>query len=209
MIQPAHSTPPLVVYGAGDHGRVVADAARAMGMRVLGFLDDQEADAPEGGAWHERLAPDDPRLAGAQFIVAVGDNAARLRVFDQLVEQGKSLTHVVHPSAAVSRDAVLGRGVYVGPMAVVGPEATVGDAGLINSAAVVEHHSQLAAGVHVAPSATLAGRVTLGRGVLVGLGAKVLPGRTLGAGCVVGAGAVVTHDFGEGQTLTGVPARPR
>ena len=34
-----------VIYGAGGHGRVVADAAIAAGHRVLGFIDDN---IPEG-----------------------------------------------------------------------------------------------------------------------------------------------------------------
>jgi len=204
MIQPAHTTPPLVIYGAGDHGQVVAEAAEADGLIVLGFVDDHAT--VSGG---RLLALDDPRLDTAVFFPAVGDNAARLALFQRLVEQGRTLVNVVHPHATLSPAATLGRGVYLGPQCVVGPHATLGDACLINSAAVVEHHAQLAAGVHVAPTAALAGRVTVGLQTLVGLGAKVLPGVTLGERCTVGAGAVVTQDFPDHATLTGVPARQR
>ena len=201
MIQPAHSNPPLVVYGAGDHGLVVADAARAAGLEVLGFVDD--ADLPE----RNLLDPDLPALATAAFVVGIGDNAARLAVARRLLEQGKTLVNVLHPDAAVSPEARLGRGVFVGAQAVVGPEARLEDAVLVNSAAVAEHHCVLEAGVHLAPAAALGGRVKVGQATLVGLGAKVLPGVTLGKNCVVGAGAVVVRDAGDGVTLRGVPAR--
>jgi acetyltransferase-like isoleucine patch superfamily enzyme len=43
----------------------------------------------------------------------------------------------------------------------------------------------------------------------IGSGAVILAGVTVGAGALVGAGAVVTRDVAPGETVTGVPARPR
>ena len=51
--------------------------------------------------------------------------------------------------------------------------------------------------------------VRIGRDVWIGGGAIILPGVTIGDGAVIGAGSVVTRDVGEGQTVTGNPARPR
>lgn len=204
MIQPARNNPSLVIYGAGDHGQVVADAAHAGGSEVLGFLDD----APTANT-RDLLDKDDPLLAAAVFIVAIGNNTARLQVTQRLLEEGRVLTNIIHPDATVSPQAELGQGVYVGPQAVVGPAAQIGDAVIINSAAVVEHHAQLAPGVHVAPAAALAGRVTVGRETLVGLGARVLPGINLGANAIVGAGAVVTRDIPDHIAVVGVPARKK
>ncbi|MEM7625905.1 MAG: acetyltransferase [Planctomycetota bacterium] len=203
MIQPAHPTPPLVIYGAGDHGQVVADAAHAAGLQLLGFLDD----APPA-AGRDLLDPEDPLLSTAVYITAIGDNTTRLAVTQRLLEEGRTLGNVIHPDATISPDAQLGRGVYVGPRAVVGPAAHLGDAVIVNSAAVAEHHAVLHPGVHLAPAAALAGRVTVGACTLVGIGANILPGITLGEHCVVGAGAVVTRDAPDRTTLHGVPARP-
>jgi maltose O-acetyltransferase len=51
--------------------------------------------------------------------------------------------------------------------------------------------------------------VRIGRDVWIGGGAIILPGVTIGDRAVIGAGSVVTRDVGEGQTVTGNPARPR
>src|SRR6187200_1410717 len=51
--------------------------------------------------------------------------------------------------------------------------------------------------------------VAIGDDVWVGGGAIILPGVTIGSRAVIGAGSVVTRDVGEGQTVTGNPARPR
>ena len=206
MILPAHPSPPLVIYGAGGHGRVVADAARAAGLELLGFLDDT---APPAAADETLLDAADPRLKAAGFIVAIGDNATRLRITRRLVTEGRQVTSVVHPDATMSPLATVGDGVYVGARAVVGPGAALATAVLVNTAAVVEHDGQIAAGAHIAPGAVLAGAVQVGEAALVGLGARVLPGLSVGAAAVVGAGAVLTVNAAAGRVYTGMPARPK
>jgi UDP-2-acetamido-3-amino-2,3-dideoxy-glucuronate N-acetyltransferase len=55
---------------------------------------------------------------------------------------------------------------------------------------------------------TLEPTVVEGR-VAIGSGATILCGLRIGAGALVGAGAVVTRDVAPGETVVGVPARPR
>jgi UDP-N-acetylbacillosamine N-acetyltransferase len=204
--RPAPDTP-LVVYGAGGHGTVVADAAARAGYAVVGFLDDREQGALAPA--DRLLSQNDPAIAGANFIPAIGDNHDRERVMQKIQRLGGTVVSVVHPAAAVSPDATLGRGVFVAAQAVVNPYAKLGDGVIVNSAAVVEHHCELGDFVHLAPGAVLGGGAKVGHGTLVGLGARVLPQREIGHRCVVGAGAVVTRDFGADRLLVGVPAVAR
>ena len=203
--------PPLVIYGAGGHGSVVADAARAAGRRVLGFLDDREANTRLDTTTDDAplLSQNDPHLVGAEVIPAIGDNDARAAVFQKIEQLGWTIANVLHPAAAVSADATLGRGVFVGPNATVNARARLGDGCLVNSNAVVEHHCDLGRFVHVAPGCVLGGQVTIGDHCLLGLGARILPGLTLGARSTIGAGAVVTKPADPNATLIGVPAAPR
>ena len=202
--------PALYVYGASGHGKVVADAARAAGMGVCGFLDD---DRPRHGQVLLGLPVEGglEAIEGRQGRVAValgvGKNRARIDVLERLVAAGHRVVTVVHPSAFVASGVTLGDGTFVAPLAVVHTEARLGRACLVNSGAVVEHDNVLGDGVHVSPNAALGGSVTLGTEVHVGLGAVVLPGVSVGARSVVGAGAVVIEDVPEDVTVVGVPAR--
>jgi maltose O-acetyltransferase len=51
--------------------------------------------------------------------------------------------------------------------------------------------------------------VRIGSDVWIGGGAIILPGVAIGNGAAIGAGSVVTRDVGDGQQVTGNPARAR
>lgn len=189
-----------------SHGRVIADAAQAAGLRVLGFLDDA-ATPQETKLDLPVLPPDDPRVGSVAVVLGIGDNQARRRIAEQLRARDIEIVTVVHPSAAVSPHASLGSGVVVLAQAVVAPGARVGHGAIVNHGAVVDHDVTVGDFAHVAPSSTLGGSAELGPLGLLGAGATVLPGKRVGEGSVVGAGAVVVKDVPPGRVARGVPAR--
>ena len=198
----------LVVYGAGGHGRVVADAGAAAGFHVLGFLDDGVPAGREVLGW--RVLGDLTWLVGKPWVAlahGIGDNATRERIARAAAHDGFTFTTVVHPSAVVSPHARLGAGAVVMALAAVNPGSQVGAGAIVNTAAVVEHDVVVGDFAHVASKAGLAGGARLGRLALLGSGANVLPGQSVGDGSVVGAGAVVVRDVPPGVVVAGVPAR--
>lgn len=208
MIQSSPQSPKLTIYGAGDHGLVVAEAGEAAGFAIAGFIDDTATPGQVVGWWYV-LEPQTAELAGSSLIVGIGDNATRRDLLDELARDNQQLTSVIHPSAWVSLSASVDTGVFVGPQAVVHSEAALARGVIVNSAATVEHHNRIEAAAHIAPGAVLGGRCHVSEGALIGIGARVLPGRTIGAGATVAAGAVVTENVADGETVTGVPAKPQ
>jgi len=196
----------LVIYGAGGHGMVVADAAAMCGIDLIGFVDDNPPPADQLPA--PVLAPNDPRIANAGVIVGIGDNATRIDVSNHIADQIAFSAVIIHPTAFVSNITTIGEGTFIGAKAVVHTAAKLGAGVIVNTAALVEHHCTVGDFSHIAPNVTLGGSVSVGAQTLVGLGATVLPGITVGARCTIGAGAVVTEDVEDGLTVTGVPARP-
>jgi sugar O-acyltransferase (sialic acid O-acetyltransferase NeuD family) len=200
---------PLYVFGAGGHGKVVAEAALAT-HRVRGFLDDDRR------LWG-RECHGLPVLGGldalvlleedAEVALGVGENGIRADLGRALLARGRRLAVVVHPTAVVTRGARIGEGTYVGPLAVLHTDAQAGRGVIVNSAAVVEHDARLGDWVHVSPRAALGGEVRVGEGAQIGIGAVVLPGLTIGAWATLGAGAVLTHALPGGVVGIGVPAR--
>lgn len=204
---------PLLIIGAGGHGKVVLDIVRAAGQfEPVGFLDADPALAGKscGGLPVLGSATLLPKLRAQgtrHAIVAIGDNRTRQRYAAVVREHGIALASAVHPSAVVSPTAMLGENVVVAAHASVCTECAVADLAIVNTAAVVDHECQVGLAAHIGPGALLAGRVRVGAMAFVGLGAKVIQCLTIGEGATVGAGAVVIHDVPDLATVVGVPAR--
>jgi sugar O-acyltransferase (sialic acid O-acetyltransferase NeuD family) len=206
----------FLVWGAGGHGRVVAELVQATGGAVAGFID------AAAGTRGKIQGFEDVDVIGEQALLAalgdggalppaydavalgIGNNAVRLRCLAAL--PGVDVPPLIHPRSIVSPSAVLGRGTVVLAGAVVNTGAHLGDAVVVNSRGVVDHDGVLGDGVHVAPGAVLAGTVRVGDRSWIGAGATVIENLTVGADVVVGAGAVVIRDVPPGITVVGVPA---
>lgn len=205
-------TGPLLIIGGGGHGRVVADVAGACGYDPIAFLDDAYPALTTIGCHrvlgpatmiHE-LLPDWPSA-----VVAIGDNAARLHLFECVRQAGFSTPAIVHPSAVVSRGAMLDDGTFVAPGAVINVGARIGEASIVNTGARIDHDCMIGSANHIAPGATLSGNVTTGERVWLGTGCSVRQGVKIGSDALVGVGAAVVDDLAGNATYTGVPARPR
>ena len=201
----------LLVFGAGGHGRVVADAARATGdWQEIAFVDDRYPDLKQSGPW-----PVVGRFADAAALLAhypdaalgVGNNGVRAAMYERLQGLGYALPPVVHPSAVVSPDTSIAAGAVVLARAIVNIGAEIGPAAIVNSAAVIEHDCKLGLASHVCPAAALAGDVEVGPLATIGIGTAVRQCMRIGAGATVGAGAAVVAHVAEGLTVAGVPAR--
>lgn len=208
----------LIVWGAGGHGRVVADAAQAAGWTVLGFADRDPALVGQARPGQPAVLFTEAELrvglttgkglpAGLSTVaLGVGGNAARRQALSWI--PARYLRPVIHPSAVVSPVAEIGPGTVVFATAVVNAGARIGAGVIVNTAAVIEHDVVVEDGAHLSPGAILAGGAVIGAGAWVGAGAIVIPGCRVGRASVVGAGAVVLRDVPDSITVVGNPARP-
>ena len=205
------------IWGAGGHGKVVADAIRCAGGEVVGYIDsnaDKVGEVVDGCGGEVVLSQDDfeamlergERPADWEAaIVAIGHNETRL-AFTERLEPEETPT-VIHPSATIAQSATIERGSFVSAKATINPGARVGTGVIVNTGAIVEHDSVVGDGVHIAPHVAVCGVNRVGALTLMGAGSSTIPCVEIGRECTIGAGAAVVEDIPDGATAVGVPAR--
>lgn len=205
-----------MLWGSAGHAKVLADIIALRGGRVLALFDNRQVPSALPGVpiflgevGFDQWATSVARVQHVAGLAAIGGNRGRDRLHfqDLFRKHGLTLPVLVHPSAVVSRSALLGAGTQVLALANVAADVTTGDACIINHNASVDHECVLGNGVHIAPGATICGCVTVGENTFIGAGSVILPRLTIGADAVVGAGAVVTRNIRPGSTVIGNPAK--
>jgi sugar O-acyltransferase (sialic acid O-acetyltransferase NeuD family) len=214
---------PLVLVGAGGHGREILDivaainAADRMGWNVLGVYaetDPGDLLAVHGVTYRGRLEEDQleedqgtAAVAGVHYVVGIGNPEARRRIAGVCDTIGWRAATMVHPLALLSTSARVGAGCVLFAHASLSTNVALGDHTHVNLRASLAHDVSVGSCSTIGPAAVVCGGVAIGHNAYVGAAACVLPGVRIGDGAVVGAGAVVVHDVAAGATVKGVPAR--
>lgn len=201
----------LLIFGAGSHGKVVADAARLSGeFASISFLDDRFPELRYVASWPVIGCFDDIVKFTKGHVVAfgVGNNNLRMELCDKLDALGIDYPVIRHPSSIVAERVTLGNGSVLMAGSIINIDTSIGKCSIINTGATIDHDCELGDGVHISPGAHIAGGVKIADRVTVGIGASIINNIKIGKECFVGAGAVVIRNVESGVTVAGCPAKP-
>jgi sugar O-acyltransferase (sialic acid O-acetyltransferase NeuD family) len=196
------ATNKVILQGGGGHASVVLDVLQGQGIVVAAIFDPKYSGellgVPNRGDYDPQFEPD------ASAIVAIGDNAIRMRVAELTKH---CFTNAIHSSAILSKHIVMGTGNMLLHGVIVQARTTIGNHVIINTGAQLDHDCVVEDYAHLAPGVVLCGNVRIGKGALVGAGATIIPGKKVGAWATVGAGAVVVRDIPDYAVAIGNPAK--
>ncbi len=205
---------PVIILGAGGHAKVLIDALLSASAVIAGIVTPDLTLAGTNILGVPVLGGDDvvneyppSEIQLVNGLGSVGLPANRQQLFEKFEGMGYKFSTVVHPSAVIASDVVLGEGVQVMAGVVIQPGCRIGINSIINTRASVDHDCAIGDHVHIAPGVTMSGGVKIGMGSHIGTGATVIQGLSIGNGCLVAAGAVVTNNIIAGAMVRGVPAR--
>ena len=206
----------LLIVGAGGFARETAQAVAAVNAvrptwRLLGFLDDDPALTGKqidgvGILGGSDLVHKHPQ---AHVVVCVGSPRglySRALVVHRLGLPAERYATVVHPTAVISRDSVVGPGTVLLAHTVLTAAVTVGSHIAVMPQAVLTHDCVLEDYVTIASGVRLGGTCRLERGVYLGAGAVIREMVTIGSWSLVGMGSVVLRDVPASEAWVGNPA---
>jgi len=202
------------VLGNGGHAKVLIDILLVNHISNIGMTDSQPEKTGSKILGIPVIGSDDilaqyppETIELANGIGTAGNPEKRIRIFQHLKEKGYRFPTVIHPSAIIAMDVVIGEGTQIMAGAIVQPGCRVGVNAIINTGAMIDHDCHIGDHVHLAPGVVLSGEVKVGNRSHIGTAAAVIQGVSIGESARIGAGAVVVSDIPLGVKAIGVPAR--
>ncbi len=205
-----------ILGGAGSGvivAQAIADLARTgSAVTCNGYLNDVVPPGESIGnlpvigpfdAWRD--LPADVMLIPA--IHKVGDMANRVTRIEALGIPDARFASVVHPTACIADDAVIGAGTYVGPHAVIMPSARVGRRTSLRAGCYISHDVDIEDWCFVGPNSVVSGRSRLDTAAYLGPGVNVREETSIGRYATVGLGSVVVENIPAETVFVGNPAR--
>jgi sugar O-acyltransferase (sialic acid O-acetyltransferase NeuD family) len=195
----------LNILGTGGHAKVVIESAILSGFEINSLYDD---DIRKVNSYFVNVpikGPIDDKIIG-NSVVAIGQNNIREQII-QRFPKGKWIS-VIHPSAIISEDVIIGEGTVVMAGVIIQPGSRIGNHCIINTGSCIDHDCIIEDYVHVAPNSSIAGGVYIGKGAFIGIGSCIIPQIVIGKWSIIGAGSVVISNQPDYCTSVGMPAMP-
>lgn len=193
----------MILYGAGGHGKVVADLIKISSSESVLFIDENPNAQIEGFEIFNSASM--PYSRNDDVIITIGDNKKRKEIYKDLnVKFGRA----IHPFSFVSSSkVVIGQGTVIMAGAIINAYTHIGNHCIINTNSSLDHDCRINDFVHISPGATVCGGVIIGEGSQLGAGSVILPNIKVGKWVVIGAGSTVIQNIPDYAVVVGSPAK--
>lgn len=197
----------IVIVGAGGHARIVTEIANLLNYSILGIIDLNYKGQNEEVLGVKVVGGIDKLTDFSNDIciaIAIGDNELRSKYFIELNEKGYNLPALVHPSAIISKTAMVSAASIISAGVVINTQVKIGLGTIVNTGSIVDHETIIGDFVHVAPGVSVAGRVIVGQLTFVGIGSVIIDQLKIGKGVTIGAGSVIIKNIPDNSKVIGV-----
>lgn len=202
----------VYIVGAGTYGEVMLELAQILGFNVKGFFDEDESKINKNVMGKTVIGKfsdlDSTKIKGNKFIVAIGNNAARLNLMSKINKFGGQTPTLIHPTAVISPSAEIGYGVYIHANAYIWSNAKIGNYCIVSPNVVIAHHTSIGEACLISTLSGVGASIKVENLVFIGMGSTIVTGVTkIGSNTIIGAGAVLLNDAESNSIYVGIPAK--
>ncbi|MEH6549064.1 MAG: hypothetical protein V7744_03670 [Pseudomonadales bacterium] len=205
----------IVVLGGGLHCLYCINILETMGSHdIVGLVDSAlEIGSQQHGyrviGRQEKLAELVTEFDITGCVIALGDNCERWEAYKQIKQLTPEidLINVIHPTAILCKEVILGEGIILGPGVIISPGCSLGHVVNIANGVSLGTQNQLEDCVSISVGSRTGGRVHIGALSAITMGVTIVDRLSIGANTVVGAGSLVLSNLGDDLLAYGNPAR--
>ena len=199
-----------IIIGYSGHGLVVADAAIDCGYNLVAYCDlEKKVNNPFEIEYLGNEANLEPEYFSNdyQFIIGVGDNKIRTKIFNILISKKSIIVSIIHPDSSVSPNCEIHCGTFISRNSSINSFSQIGKNVIINTGSIIEHDCVISDDVHIAPGAVVLGNVKIGKGSFVGANSTIKEGLFIGKNVIIGAGSLALNDLADNSLFYGNPGK--
>lgn len=140
-------------------------------------------------------------------IHLVGRNVKTAQLYEETKIPDNRFATIVHHSAYIGKDVVLGPGAFVMCHTYVGPGAKIGKCSLVMANCSIGHNIEIGDLCHCSVGSIMTGYSKLSYCSDLAVGATLLAYKVVGKYAMLGASSTATHDVPDNEIHVGSPAR--
>lgn len=204
----------LIIVGAGGMGRsVYCIATGSIGygteFEIKGFIDDNIHSMDE----FENYPPMLNTIDGYQiceddvFVCSVGNTKTKKMICEKLKARGAKFQTLIHKTAIVRQNAIIGDGCIIADYASVGADCRIGENTLVQTFSIAAHDCIIGNYVRIDTHATCVGGVIVHDAATIHTSAVVSHKVVVGEGATVAACSFVIKKVKPNTTVYGNPAK--
>ena len=200
---------PLLIFPRNGNGIEALDCLNDAYMCV-GFIDDtpEKQGAVFGySVWGREALKEQ---SDAQVLAVPGSAQSYLsreQIIRGLGIDNRRYATVIHPTARISSQAVIGYNVLIMAGVVITSNAVIGNHVCILPNAVIHHDVLIGAWTLLGSNVTIAGNTIIGENCYVGSGSSIMNGLQVGNRTLIGLGSNLLRSIAAGSKVAGNPAR--
>lgn len=205
----------VIIYGSGGMAKEVAALIEDINIikpawNIIGFIDDIKGNSGEWVNGYRILGTGEVLKESGipkNVIIAVSNPVIKESIYGTIKGYKLTFPTLIHPSARVAGNAVLGEGTIIGIDCIVSVNARLGNHVFLNMRTVVGHDAVIDDFSSCLVNCIIAGNVNIGRGVLLGSGCIIMEKISVGNRAKVGMGSIVEFNVEENHTVMSRPSK--
>ena len=136
------------------------------------------------------------------YIIGFADQKLRAKYRALMEDNGASPVNVIHPTALISKSAVIGTGNYIAAYAVISSEAEIGNHNIVNLSVTLGHNTKIGDNNIFNPGAKISGCVMIENRCLFGANSFVYQGKNICSDCMIDAMTYLNQNLEEPSICT-------
>lgn len=200
----------IIIVGCGSHAAELTDYIHYINehaptpeFEIKGLIDNSNSHYEHYNYQYEFIGSIDDHMVDPDisYIMGIGNLAIRTKVFQELKIKGAKFIGVIHPTALISKTAIIGEGTVISHNVSIGPKAVIGAFNVINSRCTIGHDVIIGDHNFLSPQVVLGGYSKIGDNNLLGTNCCLIPEVEVGNDNKIMAGMAVTTKVHNDETV--------